>query len=89
MPKLTVDLTEATCRHLDEVAALTGSETGEALVARLLDRWLDRHQAFWEYVEVGRQDIREGRCSDGEEFFDKLLADLDDEIAVQEQVAAE
>lgn len=85
MPKLTVDLTEATRRHLDEVAALTGSETGEALVARLLDR----HQAFWEYVEVGRQDIREGRCSDGEEFFDKLLADLDDEIAVQEQVAAE
>lgn len=89
MPKLVVEIPEATRRHLDEVAAATGAETGEQLVGRLLDRWLDRHQAFWEYVEEGRRDTREGRWSDGEAFFAKLDAELEAEIAAQERIAAE
>jgi len=36
-------------------------------------------------IDEGITDIRLGRVSDGEEFMDPLIAELDDEIRVEEE----
>jgi len=89
MPLLTIDIDESLSRKLDETAAATGTESAEAMIARLLPFWLEDHATFCALVEEGQADFRAGRHSDGDSFFAELEAKYTAMAKAQERTAAE
>lgn len=73
MPVLMLEIDEALRRRLEEVAALTGSETGDALVSRLLPRWIDGHRHLCRKADDPALASREA----GWTYFDELDAEVE------------
>lgn len=87
MAVLALTLDEDARKKLDELAKETDGGSVEALVARLLPRWIEGHLAYCAWVEVGRRDAQEGRWREHDEVFDEIEADLLARIRAEDQAA--
>jgi prevent-host-death family protein len=78
-------------RRLDERRPIIVTLNGKAAAVLMSPAEFDRltyEQRFIAAVNEGLKDVEEGRVVDGEEVFDELLAELDQEIAARKNDAS-